>query len=466
MAMVRVALMPADGGTADRHNVHFAYPRKHCGFAGNRACGFAMRGFFVTRVVSFCIVLLFVIGSLFSTFDRPTGIPDIAAGPISAAAEVSVTDAEQTAQAETETAASTTETNTPGPTATNTAESTASETSTEVASDTPTNTATATETPTSTSTATNTATATATPIPVPAMSLSASSGNVGTRLSVQVRKFRPNSRVAVYWDSTRVLTLETNELGTARGSFSVPASVAGYHTVKANGALSKTASKQYRVLPLLKLNTGSVTAGRSITATVSGFGANATVKIRLYDINGSTSYVTIGSLVTNGTGSGQGIFTVPRSSKAGYHKVLAVQSTNRDDTTLNVKVPTATPTKTATPKPTSTSTPRPTATPAPIVRVVVSVNCYSNPELTTISNGGNVSVTIYSVGSIYLPRSAEPYVVNRTLSPGQKVTYQTGSAATGSNALTPLYIYADAAGADEGARVKTNKGTFDRRCSA
>jgi hypothetical protein len=434
-----------------------------------------MRGFSVSRVCAFGITLLLVLGSLFSTFDRPTVIPHIAAGPISAAAELSIADAEQTAQAETETAAPITDTDTPGPTetdtpastesptATNTVESSATETGTAVASDTPTNTATATETPTSSSTATNTATATATPIPIPAMSLSASSGNVGTRLSVQVRKFRPNSRVAVYWDATRVLTLDTDELGSARGSFSVPASLAGYHTVKANGALSKTASKQYRVLPLLKLNTGSVTAGRSIMATVSGFGANATVKVRLYDINGSTSYVTIGSLVTNSTGGSQATFTIPRTAKAGYHKVLAVQSTNRDDATVYVKVPTATPTKTATPRPTRTPTPRPTATSTPVVKLFVTVNCYSNPELTTISNGGNISISLYSVGSIYQPRSGEPYGVSKTLLPGQKVTYQTGYGAY-SNVLTRQYIYNNDVGTLEGARVATSKGIFADRC--
>jgi 3',5'-cyclic AMP phosphodiesterase CpdA len=169
------------------------------------------------------------------------------------------------------------------------------------------------------------------------MSLSAYSGVVGSRLYVQVRNFRPNSRVAVYWESVRKLTLISDATGRARGYFLVPPSVAGYCTVRADGALSKTASREYRVLPLIRLSKTSVMAGQSITARVSGFGANARVRVRIYDINGSTAYVTIGGLTTDGAGGGKGTFTVPRSTKTGDHKVLAVESTHRDDTMLNVQ---------------------------------------------------------------------------------------------------------------------------------
>ena len=81
------------------------------------------------------------------------------------------------------------------------------------------------------------------------MSLSAYSGVVDSRLYVQVRKFRPNSRVAVYWESIRKLTLISDATGTARGYFLVPPGVAGYYTVRADGALSKTARRNIEFCP-------------------------------------------------------------------------------------------------------------------------------------------------------------------------------------------------------------------------
>lgn len=115
------------------------------------------------------------------------------------------------------------------------------------------------------------------------------------------------------------------------------------------------------------------------------------------------------------------------------------------------------------PKPAPTPTPRPTATPAP-PQLAVTANCYGNPETTVIKNVGSGPVTLTSVGSLYQPRSNEPFSVSRTLQPGQSVTYQTGAAAS-SNVLTQQYIYNNDVGSTEGARVRTSTGaTFTDRC--
>ena len=76
------------------------------------------------------------------------------------------------------------------------------------------------------------------------------------------------------------------------------------------------------------------------------------------------------------------------------------------------------------------------ATPA----VSVSVGCDGNPETTRVHNNANHSVKIRSVGSIYQPRSNEPFHVSRNLGAGKAITFETGYAAN-SNTLTRQYIY-------------------------
>jgi hypothetical protein len=102
----------------------------------------------------------------------------------------------------------------------------------------------------------------------------------------------------------------------------------------------------------------------------------------------------------------------------------------------------------------------PTAQAASAVKITL--RCYSNPEKTTIKNIGTVSFKIQKVGSTYQPYSAEPFSVNKTLAPGQSVTYQTGYGASGPTRLYGLYIYND--NGQDGARVKTTVGTFTKHC--
>jgi hypothetical protein len=102
--------------------------------------------------------------------------------------------------------------------------------------------------------------------------------------------------------------------------------------------------------------------------------------------------------------------------------------------------------------------------PPPPSKLSNSLTCSSNPELTKITNIGLRSVTLVSIGSIYRPRSSEPYAVSRTLSPGQSITYQTGSAAT-RNKLTGSFIYSYDVGTAEGVYVKISNGkVFSKRC--
>lgn len=89
--------------------------------------------------------------------------------------------------------------------------------------------------------------------------------------------------------------------------------------------------------------------------------------------------------------------------------------------------------------------------------VVVSVKCSAGPETTRVANNTGHRITIKKVGSIYQPRSNEPFTVSRTLRSGQAVVFETGYGAN-HNTLTRQYIYNNDVGTKEGARVTTGSG--------
>ncbi len=105
----------------------------------------------------------------------------------------------------------------------------------------------------------------------------------------------------------------------------------------------------------------------------------------------------------------------------------------------------------------------PTTAQAATPAVTVTVVCYTNPETTRVKNNRSYAVTGRRVGSIYLPRSNEPFYINYRLAAGRAITLQTGYSAS-SNVLTRQHIYQNNVGTSEGARVATSVGTFYDRC--
>lgn len=95
--------------------------------------------------------------------------------------------------------------------------------------------------------------------------------------------------------------------------------------------------------------------------------------------------------------------------------------------------------------------------------VVVKVQCDGNPEATRVTNNRSGAVKIKNVGSIYKPRSNEPFRVDLRLAPGKTVAFETGYDAN-SNTLTRQYIYNSDVGSKEGSRVATSEGAFADRC--
>jgi hypothetical protein len=96
--------------------------------------------------------------------------------------------------------------------------------------------------------------------------------------------------------------------------------------------------------------------------------------------------------------------------------------------------------------------------------LTVSVACKATPEKTHVKNNRNRAITIKTVGSIYQPYSEEPFRVDRRLGAGNSIYFESGSGAN-HNVLTHKYIYNNAVGSKEGARVVTKSGSrFVDRC--
>ena len=107
----------------------------------------------------------------------------------------------------------------------------------------------------------------------------------------------------------------------------------------------------------------------------------------------------------------------------------------------------------------------PSGTDAATAALTVTVDCFSSRERTTIRNNRSTTVTIKTVGSLYKPRSNEPFSVSRKLAAGKSVSFYTGSGASASSSytLTRQNIYNNDI-ATEGAKVTSSVGTFSKRC--
>jgi hypothetical protein len=96
--------------------------------------------------------------------------------------------------------------------------------------------------------------------------------------------------------------------------------------------------------------------------------------------------------------------------------------------------------------------------------VTVTARCDGNPERVIVVNNTRQRIEVRTVGSIYRPRSNEPFHVDRTLRRGRAITFQSGPAAN-RNVLSRQYVFNSDVGSREGARVRTSVGRFADRCN-
>jgi hypothetical protein len=100
---------------------------------------------------------------------------------------------------------------------------------------------------------------------------------------------------------------------------------------------------------------------------------------------------------------------------------------------------------------------------AEAARVNVTARCDGNPEKVVVANNTRHRIKVKTVGSIYRPRSNEPFPVDRTRRSGRSVTFESGPAAD-HNVLAHEYIFNSDVGSKEGASVRTSIGRFADRC--
>jgi uncharacterized protein YraI len=106
-----------------------------------------------------------------------------------------------------------------------------------------------------------------------------------------------------------------------------------------------------------------------------------------------------------------------------------------------------------------------TPTPAPsAANVWVYLDCTSNPERVLVQNNNPGSIKVISIGSTYQPGTGEPFSVNDTVGTKVTLSYQAGSRASGSFALTTREIFTDSAGSQEGVVVQTSVGDVTAKC--
>ncbi|MGI8475115.1 MAG: hypothetical protein ACR2OO_01890 [Thermomicrobiales bacterium] len=179
---------------------------------------------------------------------------------------------------------------------------------------------TATPTPTATPMPTPTATVTPAPAPKPNVSLRAPSGKVGANLAVMLGNFPANTTATVKIAGRTLGTVAIAGNGSGGATFRIPSLTGGRHTVVATDGAIK-ASRSLTVSAAQSLAPTTVKAGTSVTVSVTGFGANATLSIRLHKPNGSPDYRIVGTIYTDKSGAGHLTVLLPPSSLTGKRRI-------------------------------------------------------------------------------------------------------------------------------------------------
>ncbi len=136
-------------------------------------------------------------------------------------------------------------------------------------------------------------------------------------------------------------------------------------------------------------------------------------------------------------------------------------------------VPTETPEPTETESPTSTPTNEPPATPDSVTGadlaapsdLAIVLSCATNPETIRITNNGAGTIVLTGVGTLFGPRSDEPFALNQQLLPGKSQLYRAGPAATIGVVLTTAYIFANSAYEADGVLFTTSAGDVSKSCA-
>lgn len=195
----------------------------------------------------------------------------------------------------------------------------------------------------------------------PSVVLSPVSGAPGTSAGFNLYGFSDGESVRISYEVSPgkwnvVATVPVNSKGSGSGSFAVPASRFGAHTVAALGLLSNvTVTSTFSVTPSVQAIPNSAASGSQVGISLRGFGGPEQVRLTI-----QSTGQTLGVVTTSNTGSttaGVTLVTIPATLSAGSYTIVATGLTTGGSATnqLNVTVanaslaeePTETPTEEA-----------------------------------------------------------------------------------------------------------------------
>ena len=166
---------------------------------------------------------------------------------------------------------------------------------------------------------------------VSAIYVNPSQGYVGTRVDVDGNGFGGNVWVYLYWDSTYLGGVRTDNSGSFRNifSFNVPPSPYGIHTITAIDDNGNRATATFLVISNLVLDKHTGSYYTLVNFQCTGYSANKPIYI-IWDMGSSYQHI-LASGYTDGDGSFSGNFRVPESPY-GVHNVTGIDADAHADT--------------------------------------------------------------------------------------------------------------------------------------
>jgi hypothetical protein len=170
----------------------------------------------------------------------------------------------------------------------------------------------------------------------PTIAVSSTNGAPGTSVTVTGSGFSSGETgITITFDGNQVASgISANSQGNWSGTFTIPASSLGSHTVRANGSITQAVSlggTNFGVTPGITLNPASGYVGGTVQIGGSGFAANSPLTFTYDD-----KEIPAEGATTDATGSFVKSFTAPKS-KAGNHTVgVADGQRNSAKSTFNM----------------------------------------------------------------------------------------------------------------------------------
>jgi hypothetical protein len=200
----------------------------------------------------------------------------------------------------------------------------------------------------------------------PFVGVNTSTGTVNSTCQFTLQWYPRSVSVPITWDGTTIGSVLTGSNGQAMGSFKIPASPMGNHSVHWKYG-HWDAKITYTVKPRIKITPSTnVQRGSTVNVSLRGYAAHETVRIRWKHGSGYTDITTVS---TSSTGSANKDITVPTFVPDGSTSVRGDGTYGRAQTNAvtvsgglfnSTAAKTPTPTPTQTPTVTTTPTAQPT----------------------------------------------------------------------------------------------------------